>query len=190
MAVMQPSRDYGSIAHKVWPWAMTRGALAVVFGILAFAWMLPAGTMAMFASLIGIFAILDGATNGVEAFRRRGGVMVLRLLAGAVGIVFGITALLMAGMAMNTMTWMLAGWAFLIGGLEIVANLVDRSGEHRDWVFGTVMGVVAVLFAVLIAIMMPTFAAMIIFAAVATIVWGIAAMIMGGSERQLSHHRS
>jgi uncharacterized membrane protein HdeD (DUF308 family) len=187
MAVLQPSQDYGSIAHKVWPWAMTRGALAVVFGVLALAWMLPAGTDAMFVSLIGIFAILDGVANGIEAFRRHGPVMVLRLIAGAAGVAFGITALIMPDMAMTQLTWMIAGWAAVIGVAEIIVNLMDRGSTHRDWMFGIIMGGLAVAFAVVIAIMMPVMTTMIWIAAGATILWGIAAMIMGGTERRFSN---
>jgi uncharacterized membrane protein HdeD (DUF308 family) len=187
MAVLQPSQDYGSIAHKVWPWAMTRGALAVVFGILALVWMIPAGSQSLFAMLIGVFAILDGVASGIEAARRRGGVMIVRMAAGLVGVAFGIIAMAMSGMSMTTLTWMIAGWAFLIGGLEIVANLLERGAGHRDWMFGLAMGALAVAFAVLIAITMPALTAMLWYAGIATILWGIAALIMGGAERRLSH---
>lgn len=187
MAVLQPSQDYGSIAHKVWPWAMTRGALAVVFGILALVWMLPVGSQSLFALLIGVFAILDGVANGIEAARRRGGVMVLRLIAGLVGVAFGITAMAMSGMAMTGLTWMIAVWAFVVGGLEIVSNLVERGSEHKDWVFGIIMGGLAAVFAILIAIAMPGLTAMLWYAGIATVLWGVAALIMGGAERRFSH---
>jgi|GEM_PF-3681696 uncharacterized membrane protein HdeD (DUF308 family) len=188
MAVLQPSQEYGSTAAKVWPWSMTRGALAVIFGILGFALLLPVGTLRMFAMVIGIFAILDGVANGVEAARRRGTPMVLRGIAGLVGVVFGVLALVMTGMTMTTMLWMTGIWAFVIGGLEFITNLIDRGSGHRDWIFGLIMGGLAVVFGVLAVALMPGMTGLIWLAAIATVLWGVAGLIMGGSERSLSRH--
>lgn len=187
MAVLQPSQDFGSLAHKVWPWSMTRGVLAVIFGILGFAVVLPMGSMHMFALLIGIFAILDGIANGVEATRRRGTPLLLRGVAGLVGVVFGVLAMIMTGMSTTGLIWMTAIWAFVIGGLDVISNLIERRTGHRDWMFGLIMGAVAVVFGVLAAVLMPALTALIWLAAVATIVWGVAGMIMGGNERSASH---
>ena len=188
MAVIQPSHEYGSIAHKVWPWSMTRGGLAVIFGILGFALLLPMGTMHSFAMVIGIFAILDGVANGVEAARWRGGAMVLRGIAGLVGVVFGVWSLLMmGGMQVSQMIWMTAIWAFVIGGLEVVVNIIERSSEHRDWMFGMIMGGFGLALGVVSVIAMPLLTTLIWFAAVAIILWGIAGLIMGAGERRLSH---
>lgn len=188
MAVLQPSHEYGSIAHKVWPWSMTRGALAVIFGILGFVLLLPMGTMRAFAMVIGIFAILDGVANGVEASRRPRLPMLLHGVAGLVGVVFGILALVMTGVSMTNLLWMTAIWAFVIGGLEVVSDLMDRSSGHFDWIFGLVMGGLAVVLGVLTAVLMPALMGLVWMAAIATILWGVAGLIMGGSERSLSRH--
>ncbi len=188
MTVLQPSQDYGSVAHKVWPWAMVRGALAVIFGILAFAWLLPTAAMTTFAMTIGIFAILDGLANGVESTRRRQWQMALRGVAALVGIAFGVFALVMADMSSTTMVWAVGVWAFVIGALELVTNLLDRGSDHRDWVFGMIMGALAIVFGVVAVITMPELTTMIILAAVATILWGVAALIMGGTERRMARN--
>ncbi|MBO0811959.1 MAG: DUF308 domain-containing protein, partial [Microlunatus sp.] len=186
MAVLQPSHEFGSIAHKVWPWSMTRGALAVIFGILGFALLLPMGTFRWFAMVIGIFAILDGVANGVEAARRRSVLpMVLRGVAGLVGIVFGVLAIVMTGVAMTTMLWMTGIWAFVIGGLEVVTNLIERGAGHRDWIYGLIMGGLGVVLGVLAVALMPALTGLIWLAAIATILWGIAGLIMGGTERSI-----
>ena len=186
MAVLQPSQEFGSNAAKVWPWAMTRGALAVIFGILGFVLLLPTGSMRSFAMVIGIFAILDGVANGVEAARRRGSPMVLRGIAGLVGIVFGVLAMVMTGVSMTTMLWMTGIWAFVIGGLEVLTNIVERGTGHRDWMYGLIMGGLGVVLGVLAVVLMPALTLLIWLAAIATILWGIAGLIMGGSERSLS----
>lgn len=186
MAVLQPSHDFGSIAHKVWPWSMTRGVLAVIFGILGFAILLPIGTMRTFAMLVGIFAILDGVANGIEAARRQGTPLVLRGVAGLVGVVFGILAMVMTGLSMTGLIWMTGIWAFVIGGLDVVSNLIERDSAHRDWLFGLIMGAIAVIFAILAVITMPALTAMVWLIAVATVLWGVAGLIMGGNERGAS----
>jgi uncharacterized membrane protein HdeD (DUF308 family) len=191
MAVLQPSQEFGSIASKVWPWSMTRGALAVIFGILGFVLLLPMGTMRAFAMVIGIFAILDGVANGVEASRRRGLPRMLRGVAGLVGVVFGVLALIMTGMTMTALLWMTGIWAFVIGGLEIVTNMIDRSAGHRDWIFGMIMGGIAAVFGILAVLMMtmtPALTGLIWLSAIATILWGAAGLIMGGSERSMARH--
>lgn len=188
MAVLQPSQEYGPIAHKVWPWSMTRGALAVIFGILGFVLLMPMGTVRAFAMVIGIFAILDGVANGVEASRRRRLPMLLRGIAGLVGVVFGVLAMVMTGVSMTNLLWMTGIWAFVIGGLEVVSDLMDRSTGHQDWMFGLIMGGLAVVFGVLAVVLMPALMMLVWMAAIATILWGIAGLIMGGSERSLSRH--
>ena len=187
MAVLQPSHEFGSTAAKVWPWSMTRGVLAVVFGILGFVWLLPAGTMRTFALIIGIFAILDGVANGVEAARGRGTPMVLRGIAGLVGVVFGVLAMVMTGISMSTMFWMVGIWAFVIGGLEFVVNLMGRGTGHRDWMYGLIMGGLGVVLGVLAVVTTPALTGLVWLAAIAIILWGIAGLIMGGTERSLSH---
>lgn len=187
MAVIQPSHEFGSTAAKVWPWSMTRGALAVIFGILGFVWLLPVGSLRTFALIVGIFAILDGVANGVEAGRRRGTPMVLRGIAGLVGVVFGVLAMVMTGASSTTMLWMTGIWAFVIGGLEFVTDLMERGAGHRDWVYGLIMGGLGVVLGVLAVAIMPALTGLIWLAAIAIILWGVAGLIMGGTERSLSH---
>jgi uncharacterized membrane protein HdeD (DUF308 family) len=165
---------------------MTRGVLAVIFGILGFASLLPIGTMRTFAMLVGIFAILDGVANGIEAARRQGTPLVLRGAAGLVGVVFGILAMVMTGLSMTGLIWMTGIWAFVIGGLDVVSNLIERDSAHRDWLFGLIMGAIAVIFAILAVITMPALTAMVWLIAVATVLWGVAGLIMGGNERGAS----
>jgi uncharacterized membrane protein HdeD (DUF308 family) len=189
MTVFQPSHDYGSTADRVWPWSMTRGLLAVIFGILGFAWLMPTDAgMRTFAMLVAVFAIADGLANGVDAFRRRDTTMYLRGLAGLVGIAYGVIVLTMSGLSLNELTWYTAIWAFVIGGLEIVCNVMERSAGHIDWIYGLVMGAIAIAFAVVAVIVMPAFSTLMWMLAGSAVLWGIAALIMGGNERTLSHH--
>lgn len=187
MAVLQPSQEFGSIARKVWPWSMTRGVLAVIFGILGFALIMPTGSLGLFALIIGIFAILDGLTHIGDAVERRHASMVLRVIAGAVGVVYGVLALvMMTGQSMTNLIWMTAIWAFVIGGLEVVSDLMERGVGHRDWVWGIVMGGLAVAFAVVAVIWMPALSMLTLCIATATILWGVSAGLMGSSERSVS----
>jgi len=144
--------------------------------------------MRTFAMLIAIFAIADGLANGVDAFRRQGATMYLRGLAGLVGIAYGVIVLTMSGLSLNELTWYTAIWAFVIGGLEIVCNVMERGTGHTDWLYGLIMGAIAIAFAVVAVILMPAFSTLLWMMAGAAVLWGIAALIMGGNERTLSRH--
>ena len=188
MTVYQPSHDYGAVAERVWPWSMTRGLLAVVFGVLGFAWLMPTDAgLRTFAVLVAIFAIADGVANGVDAFRRRDTTMYLRGLAALVGIAYGVIVLTMSGLSLNALTWYTAIWAFAIGALEIICNVMERGTGHTDWLYGLIMGAIAIAFAVVVIIMMPAFSTLLWMMAGAAVLWGIAALLMGGNERTMSH---
>lgn len=188
MAVYQPGRDYGAVAQRVWPWSMTRGALAVIFGILGFAWLLPTGTgLRMFAVVIAAFAVLDGLANGVEAIRSKDVTLAVRGIAALVGIAYGVILLLTPGISLTRFVWFTAIWAFAVGALEIISDLLERGTGHTDWVYGVIMGLFAAAFGVVAVVMMPALTMMLWLVAGAAVLWGISALIMGGSERSLSH---
>ncbi len=80
-----------SAANHWWAFAL-RGVVAVVFGILAFAW--PGVTLALLVFLWGAYALIDGVLALLAAFRtghdHRWGL----LLEGIVGIAAGAATFL------------------------------------------------------------------------------------------------
>ena len=92
--------DFPSLAKKIWIFAVVRGVLAIIFGLIAL--FAPIATAIVLAILIGAYAIVIGVFDIIEAIRHRGSsLMGLRIVLGAVSILFGILVLVWPGMSLN-----------------------------------------------------------------------------------------
>jgi uncharacterized membrane protein HdeD (DUF308 family) len=58
------------LLSRYWWVLLLRGLLAILFGILAFAW--PGVTLASLVLLFGVYALVDGVSAVVSALGRRG----------------------------------------------------------------------------------------------------------------------
>src|SRR5262245_59743537 len=95
-------RDAGMVA--------LRGVLAIVFGIIAVIW--PGVTALALAVLFGIFVIIDGIAMVVSSMQRTGdtGQRVIRAVAGVLGIVLGIAALVWPGITAMILAIVVGVW--------------------------------------------------------------------------------
>jgi len=138
------SAQYAEIAKGAWIWAVVRGALLIVFGIVAM--VVPIGTALVLAVVIGIFAIVDGIIDLIDAIRHRGTSGVgLRVFLGIVSLLFGIVILVWPGKTIGFMVILIAIWAILIGALQIVANVSIRKEAPGAWVWGVVAGAIGLI---------------------------------------------
>jgi uncharacterized membrane protein HdeD (DUF308 family) len=132
-------------------WALAlRGALAVLFGVLAF--VLPGLTVAFLIALFGVYALIDGVlaiVAGVKAaeHHERFGSLLLR---GILGIAAGIVAFILPGPTAVVLTLMIGAWAIVTGVLEIVAA-VHLHRAHGEWLL-IANGALSVLFGLLLVI--------------------------------------
>lgn len=130
-------------------WALEiRGVVAVILGILAFAW--PVLTLASLVWAIGIYWLVDGAFGVVAAVRalakhERWGWL---LLEGVVGILAGIAALALPGLTLLVWVYVIAAWAVVTGVLELIAAFRLDGGHGRWWM--VLAGAVSVIFGVLL----------------------------------------
>jgi uncharacterized membrane protein HdeD (DUF308 family) len=140
----------GIVLVRNW-WALAlRGALAVLFGVLAF--VMPGLTVAFLIALFGAYALIDGVlaiVAGVKAaeHHERFGSLLLR---GILGIAAGIVAFIFPGPTAVVLTLMIAAWAIVTGVLEIVAA-VHLHRAHGEWLL-IVNGALSVLFGLLLVI--------------------------------------
>ena len=113
-----------------WAFAV-RGAAAVVFGILAFAW--PGVTLAVLVLLWGAYALIDGILALVGAFRvghdHRWGL----LLEGVVGVAAGIATFVWPSLTALVLVYIIAFWALVTGVLELVAAVRLRQVIDDEW---------------------------------------------------------
>jgi uncharacterized membrane protein HdeD (DUF308 family) len=164
-ATMPPNTAAGfpSLAKKIWIFAIIRGVLGIIFGLVAL--FAPIATALVLAIVIGAYAIVDGVFDIIEAIRHRGSSsMVFRIVLGAVSILFGILVLVI---------------------LQIMSSVGHRAVPDSGWVWGVIGGALAILFGVLVLIRPGTGLISIIWIiGIWAIVWGIVFIVLGVQLRK------
>ena len=171
-SVVVVSEEFAPVAKRAWIWSIVRGALMIVFGILAFVW--PLGTAVALAIFVGIFALVDGVIDIIDAIRFRGSPGVgLRVFLGVVSLVFGALLLFWPQISLGVLVIFVAIWSILIGALQIIANVSLRAQSGRSWVWGVIAGAIGVVFGIVVLIWPK--------AGVVTLIWliGIWAIVFG-----------
>lgn len=137
------------LARGWWTLAL-RGAVAIVFGVAAWAW--PGLTVLALVLLFGAYALVDGVAAVVTAVRGVPGESRVWLgLTGACGIVLGIVALVWPGITGLALLLLIAVWALVTGVLEIVTAIRLHNVIRGEWLY-VLTGAVSVLFGVLLLV--------------------------------------
>src|SRR5581483_1919357 len=95
-------------------WVMAlRGVLAIIFGVMAFAW--PRLTLTAVIWLWGSYALVDGVLSVAAAVRaaERQQHWVMLLLRGLAGIAAGIIAYVWTGLTAVVLVYLVAAWAIV-----------------------------------------------------------------------------
>lgn len=128
-----------------WWLVEVRGVLALLVGILTFAW--PLATIEAFVFLFGIYSFLDGAfalAAAVAGNARRNEWWAL-LLEGLIGLALGVVAFASPGTIAVAAVFVVAFWAIVTGVLEIGAAVRLRTYVANElWLL--LSGVVSILF--------------------------------------------
>jgi len=135
-----------------WWWTfIVRGALAILFGVIAF--FAPQYGIAILVGLFAAWAIIDGAGNLVAGIRTRGQDRSwwLEVLEGLVSVVAGVLAILLPAFAAQVLVIMIAAWAVLTGIIEIVlAVRLRRVIDGEVWM--ALAGAASILFGVILVL--------------------------------------
>jgi uncharacterized membrane protein HdeD (DUF308 family) len=111
--------------------------------------------------------------------------MALRIVLGAVSILFGILVLVWPGMSLAILAIFVGIWAIIIGILQIMASVGHRAAPNSGWVWGVIGGALAILFGVLVLIRPGTGLVTIIWIiGIWAIVWGIIFIVLGVQLRK------
>ena len=131
-----------------WGWIALRGALAILFGILAIAW--PASAFAAVVILFGAYAFVDGVFALVALFRGAGRdrlwVLVLEAI---VGIGIGVLTVARPAATALALLYYVGIWSILTGILELVAAVRLRKEITGEFWLG-LAGVLSIAFGVLL----------------------------------------
>jgi uncharacterized membrane protein HdeD (DUF308 family) len=164
---------------KYWWVVLIRGALAVLFGVLALIW--PGITLLALVVLFGAFALVDGViTLGTAIFDDRAAGRRLWLgVQGVLGIGAGIVTFVWPDVTTLVLLWLIAFWAIATGIMEVVAAIRLRREIQGEWLLG-LSGVASVLFGLLLVIWPASGAlALIILIGIYAITAGVLLIMLG-----------
>ena len=127
-----------------WWLLLIRGLLAVLFGLIAFAW--PALTLVTLVLIYGAYAFVDGLTAiWVGVSSRAWGV----LLFGILGVVVGIYTLFFPGVTAIALLYFIAAWALVRGIFEIVTAIQLRKEISYEWAL-VISGLISIIFGIVL----------------------------------------
>lgn len=126
-----------------WWILLARGIVAIVFGLLAFAW--PGLTIIILTTLFAVYALVDGVFALVVGIHARWWVLAV---VGILGILAGLFAFFYPGLTALTLLLIIAAWAVVRGVIEIAAAIQLRKVIANEWalilggVFSVVFGII------------------------------------------------
>lgn len=139
---------FGEMTRYWWVLAL-RGAFAVLFGVLAFAW--PGVTLSALVLLFGAYALVDGVFALVHAAAGGAGVRWPLALEGLVGVLAGLGTLAWPEITALALLYLIAAWAIVTGLLEVVGAIRLRRVIDDEWLLG-LSGLASVVFGVLLVL--------------------------------------
>ena len=107
------------LIQKWWAVAL-RGILAILFGIVA--WAFPGAALVSLALVFGAYAFIDGVLTIVSAVGHRGREASWYVLEGIIGIAVGLATFFFPGMAAQALVILIGLWAILTGIFEVSAG--------------------------------------------------------------------
>jgi uncharacterized membrane protein HdeD (DUF308 family) len=168
-----------------WGWIALRGALAVVFGVVAL--LEPASAFAAIVLLFGAYAFADGVFALIALFRGAGKdrfwVLVLEAV---VGIGIGILTIARPAATALALLWYVGIWAVLTGIFELVAAIRLRKEITGEFWLG-LAGVLSIIFGVLLFVTPgPAALALAVWIGAYAIVFGVTLLLLAFRLRRFS----
>jgi uncharacterized membrane protein HdeD (DUF308 family) len=132
-----------------WWLVLLRGLVAVLFGLLAFAW--PGLTIFVLVLFYGAYALIDGALALYAAITRRDGrgPTWWLVFVGLAGIGAGVATFLWPGLTTLVLLIFIAAWAIVRGAFEIIGAIQLRR-EIEGEGFLILAGLLSVTFGLLL----------------------------------------
>lgn len=127
-----------------WWMLLVNGLGAVAFGVAALLW--PRVTLQALVVLFGCYCLADGITSLGSSFPKgETKTWWAMLFVGLISVIAGVTAVLWPGLTGLVLLVIIAVWAIVRGGLEVVAALALRSSIRHAWLL-VASGVASILF--------------------------------------------
>jgi len=133
-----------------WWLFLLRGIAAIIFGILAFVW--PGITLLSLTLVFAAYAQVDGFCALWAAISGRTSEMMPRwwlAVVGVAGVLAGLIAFFYPGMTALILLFFIAGWAVVIGALQIWGAIQLRKEMEGEWLLA-LSGLLSIAFGVLV----------------------------------------
>jgi uncharacterized membrane protein HdeD (DUF308 family) len=179
-----------AVLQANWWMLVLRGVVAILFGILAFAF--PGLTLAILVAFVGAYFLVDGAAMLIALVR---GDPVARRSAwtvgimGVLGIVAGIVAFLWPEITALSLLFLTAAWAIVMGAFQVVAAISLRKEiEGELWL--ALGGIISIVFGAFLVISPGAgLLSLTWLVGLWAIVFGIANLVLGWRLRE-RHERT
>jgi len=134
-----------------WGWVALRGVMAILFGTLTL--FNPGITLATLVLLFGAFALVEGSFMIISAIANRHGEprWGALLFGGILGIGAGLVTIFLPGITALALLAVIAAWAIVTGGAEIVAAIRLRQELTGEWML-VLAGLLGIAFGVLLVV--------------------------------------
>lgn len=164
-----------------WWLLAVRGAIAIVFGVLAIAW--PALTLLTLTALFAAFALLGGAVWIFAAIRYRSDDRHwwMLMLLGVVSLAVGVLATFNPAITLLTLILLMGANAVVSGVIDIVVAIRVRKVMRGEWML-LLSGVVSIVFG-LIVLLFPLGAGALMLATMIGGVCDLYRSVAGGVVR-------
>jgi len=175
-------RDWLNLSWKL---LIARGALGIVFGIVAMAW--PKSTAIAFAILWGFWALFEGIGALVQAFSPGATGRVWLVVMGVIALIASFFAIFSPAVTAVALTWILGIW-LIVRGLFEFFGAFSASGPTPRWLLfaGALLSVaLGVLF---VANPGASVVGLAFWLGVVAFAWGIAFVVLGFMLRSEASH--
>ena len=174
----------GHLLKQVWSVVLTRGIIAILFGIVAVIW--PGITVWALVIVFGIYTLVDGIMLATHAIRDRAhlqswGVL---LFAGVVSIGVGLIAMFWPTITTIALLYVIAFYAIVFGVLGMAAAFTHRASSGWGWSLAS--SAVSVIFGLVLVFFPGTsITSLAVIAGIWAIIFGILMLFIAFRARAL-----
>jgi uncharacterized membrane protein HdeD (DUF308 family) len=168
--------------NTAWKMLVVRGALAIVFGILAIIW--PISTAIALALLWGFWALVDGVGSIAQAFQPESrGSRVWLVVIGVIALIAAFFAIFSPAVTAVTLTWILGIWLIVRGVFEAIGAFSSSMATPR-WLL-----LVSAALSILLGILFVTnpgagAVGIAVWLGITALIWGAAFVAIGLTIRR------
>jgi uncharacterized membrane protein HdeD (DUF308 family) len=174
------------ILSRYWWSVVLRGAMGVLFGLLALIW--PGATVLVLVVLFGAYSLVDGVLALAAAFmggRTAAGSRGWLVVEGVAGVGLGILTFLWPGVTTLVLLWLISAWALVTGVLEIMAAIRLRREIENEW-WLAIGGALSIVFGVLLAVWPEAGAlTLVTLIGIYAIIFGVVLIVFGLRLRRM-----